>query len=275
MSRESSYVFSLLYFRVAVFCIIGFLSAYIAEQLRSKDQVVLSLQEKLRREDRLSAIGKLAASTAHEIRNPLASISGCVEALKESLTLDADNEKLFKLIIKETARLNNIINGLLEYVKPRKLQLEKVSPDELIDEVIFLIKNSKGFKHGVIIKKESSVEGMKITCDSQQIKQVIFNLLVNAVEAVNSHGRITVRETVAENDQEIEIAVIDNGVGMDEQRLGSLFEPFSSGKDSGVGLGLAIASSIIKEHGGTIKAESKPGKGAAFRVFLPRVIAQK
>ncbi|MDD5746425.1 MAG: ATP-binding protein [Candidatus Omnitrophica bacterium] len=273
--RESSYVFSLLYFRVAVFCIIGFLSAYIADQVRKKDQVVYSLQERLRREDRLSAIGKLAANTAHEIRNPLASISGCVEALKENLVLDAQNEKLFNLIIKETMRLNDIMNGLLEYVKPRKLQLEKVSPDELIDEVIFLLKSSKDFKPGVTIKKESSLGEVKISCDAQQIKQVMFNLLVNAVEAVGKTGVITVRLMAGAADNEIEFDVIDNGEGMPPERMETLFEPFSSGKDNGIGLGLAIVSAIIKEHGGTIKVESKAGKGTVFRVYLLRTIAQK
>jgi Signal transduction histidine kinase len=260
---------------VAVFCIIGFLSAYIADQVRKKDQVVYSLQERLRREDRLSAIGKLAANTAHEIRNPLASISGCVEALKENLVLDAQNEKLFNLIIKETMRLNDIMNGLLEYVKPRKLQLEKVSPDELIDEVIFLLKSSKDFKPGVTIKKESSLGEVKISCDAQQIKQVMFNLLVNAVEAVGKTGVITVRLMAGAADNEIEFDVIDNGEGMPPERMETLFEPFSSGKDNGIGLGLAIVSAIIKEHGGTIKVESKAGKGTVFRVYLLRTIAQK
>jgi two-component system, NtrC family, sensor histidine kinase HydH len=269
LSTPDPYVFSLLYFRVTVFIVIGFLSSYIADQLRKQNKVVLSLQEKLRREDRLSAIGKLAASTAHEIRNPLASISGCVEALKDTVSLQDNERKLFNLILKETARLNDIINGLLEYVKPRKLKLEKILIDELVDEVVFLLKSSKKFKDGIIIKKENSVSEIKISCDPQQIKQVLFNLLINAVEAIENQGKIIIRQKVSEHNEGIELEISDNGMGMSKEQVGTLFEPFSSGKDKGVGLGLAIASAIIKEHGGSISIESKLGKGTTFSIFLP------
>ncbi|MBU1043816.1 MAG: GHKL domain-containing protein [Candidatus Omnitrophica bacterium] len=270
----SDYVFSLLYFRVTVFIVIGFLSSYIADQLRKQNKVVLSLQEKLRREDRLSAIGKLAASTAHEIRNPLASISGCVEALKDTIYLEAKDKKLFDLILKETARLNDIINGLLEYVKPRKLKLEKISVDELIDEVVFLLKSSKKFNQNIIIKKENSLPEVMISCDPQQIKQVLFNLLINAVEAVDSQGKIIIKQNVKKDIKGIELDIIDNGIGMSKEQLGTLFEPFSSGKDQGVGLGLPIVSTIIKEHGGTINIQSALGKGTTFSIFLPEKIKE-
>lgn len=267
--RQSSYVFSLLYFRVTIFCIIGFLSAYISEQVKKKDQVVLSLQRQLRREDRLSAIGRLAASTAHEIRNPLASISGCAEALSESLKLGGNDQKLFNVIMKETSRLNNIINGLLEYVKPKKLQLAKVSLDELIEEVIFLIQNNKDFKKGVSIHKETNFDNIKVVCDGQQIKQVLFNLLVNAVETVKENGKIIINGEIDKSRQRAQINIIDNGKGIEEERLESIFEPFASGKDKGVGLGLSIALSIMKEHGGNIELESKVDRGSTFRVVLP------
>jgi len=272
LPRESSYVFSLLYFRVTVFCIIGFLVAYITEQVKKKDRVVMSLKEKLRQEDRLSEIGKLAARTAHEIRNPLASLSGCVESLKESVALNESNERLFNLVIKETSRLNDIINGLLEYVKPRKLQLEKISADEILDEVIFLVKNNKNFNKNITIKKENLEPGLKISCDPKQLKQVFFNLLINAVEAVGENGKIIIREKFEKERNMLAIEVTDNGKGIEQKLLDNLFEPFSSGKDSGVGLGLAIASSIIKEHQGNILIETKKGRGSTFRVLLPTVI---
>ena len=267
--KNSDYVFSLLYFRVTIFCIIGFLSAYIAEQVNKKDLVLMNLREKLRREDRLSAIGKLAANAAHEIRNPLASISGCVEALNDSLELDESDQRLFDLVMKETARLNNIINGLLEYVKPRKLNIEKTVIAELIDEVIALIKNSKEFKEKIQIKRENNFDNIKVLCDPNQIKQVFFNLLINAVEAIENSGKITIRGKLNKVKEMIEISVVDNGHGISKKQLKNLFEPFSSSKDSGVGLGLAIISTIIKEHGGNIEVESKVGKGTEFRIFLP------
>lgn len=275
ISTPDEYVFSLLYFRVTVFIVIGFLSSYIADQLGKQNKVVRSLQEKLRREDRLSAIGKLAASTAHEIRNPLASISGCVEALKDSVSLQDKDRKLFELILKETARLNDIINGLLEYVKPRKLKLEKIAIEELVDEVIFLLKSSRKFKTDIVIKKENFASGIKINCDPQQIKQVLFNLLINAVEAIEKQGKIIIRQKASQAIEGIELEISDNGIGMSKEQLGTLFEPFSSNKDRGVGLGLAIVSTIIKEHGGSINIESKLGKGTTFCIFLPAVVKIK
>lgn len=272
--RGSSYIFALLYFRVTIFCIIGFLSAYVSEQTNKKDKALISLREKLRREDRLSAIGKLAASTAHEIRNPLASISGCVEALKETLTLDKRNERLFNLIIKETSRLNNIINSLLEYVKPRKLQLEKIAMDELMEEVIFLVNRSREIKNDMIIK-EASLNGIKIICDPQQMKQVFFNLIINAVEATGKDGKINIKAKKHRQDHKLEIEIIDNGMGMSQEQLKNLFEPFTSSKDKGIGLGLAIVSTIVKEHGGNIGVDSEVGKGTSFSVFLPYDIPQK
>ena len=171
--------------------------------------------------------------------------------------------------MKETTRLNDIINGLLEYVKPRELALEEVDISELLDEVIFLIRNSKDFKKNVIIKKEVKNDSFIAACDAKQIKQVFFNLLINAVEAVEEDGCINISLSKDPESMELVIVFRDNGSGIAKERMDALFEPFSSGKDTGVGLGLAIVMSILKEHKGNIRVESKKGKGAQFSVFLP------
>jgi len=265
----STQLFSLLYFRVIVFCLIGFLSAYISGQVKSKERLVLSLEEKLKREDRLSVLGKLAAATAHEIRNPLASILGCVETLKTSLQLDDRHKKLFNLVIKETSRLNNIINGLLEYVKPRKLCFRKVDFAELIDEVVLLLENSKDFKPGIMIQKKIEVKDLKVDCDPEQMRQVLFNLLINAVTAVAKMGKIVINSRIMQAENQLEVEITDNGCGIGKDQLKNMFEPFSSGTEKGVGLGLAIAYNIIKEHNGTISVQSVKGKGTTFKIFLP------
>jgi len=228
-----------------------------------------TLQQSLRREDRLRAIGRLAASTAHEIRNPLASISGCVEALKETIPHDQQSERLFNLILKEIARLNNIISGLLEFGKPRKLQAQTVSCAELADEVVTLLQGGKEIPAGIAIQNEALATRFRVRCDPEQIKQVIFNLLKNSLEALPGRGTIVMRERLLMPEKRYEFVVSDTGAGMDAERLAGLFQPFSSGKEHGVGLGLAIAYSILQEHGGTIEVESKPGEGSRFRVVLP------
>ncbi|MBU0633448.1 MAG: hypothetical protein KKB82_07900 [Candidatus Omnitrophica bacterium] len=267
--RDSSYVFTLLYFRVTIFCIIGFLSAYIAEQIKSRDRQVLSLQQQLRREDRLLAIGRLAANTAHEIRNPLASISGCVEALQGSVKLDANNQRLFDLILKESARLNNIINGLLEYVNPKNFRFHNALLSDVLDEGVLLVENNKDLTKKFLIKREDDFAKLKVICDEQKMLQVFFNLLLNAVEAVTDEGVIVIGGRADMDRQTVQIEISDNGRGMSPEQLEHVFEPFTSGKDKGVGLGLSIALSIMKEHGGDILAESSLGKGSVFKVILP------
>ncbi|MCM8813947.1 MAG: ATP-binding protein [Candidatus Omnitrophica bacterium] len=266
--RDTTYLFSVLYFHITVICIIGFLGSYVAEQVRRKERDMRALEERLRHGDRLSAIGKLAAATAHEIRNPLASISGCVEALQQSLPLDATQEKLFALVMKEVSRLNTIINGMLEYARFRPLQTALTDLPELLDAVIELVRAGKECPSSVSIQRQACALP-RIWCDPAQIKQVFFNLLVNAVEAVAADGRIDVHCSVQAAKNTVEVAVTDNGAGMDEERQRHLFEPFASGKTKGVGLGLAISAAIVREHGGRISGKGVPGRGSTFTVALP------
>ncbi len=138
-----------------------------------------------------------------------------------------------------------------------------------------LLKNNKEFNKNIIIKKEDEIKKLFIICDPAQIKQVFFNLLINAVEAVSSDGKIEIKGRVNQVINATEVMVIDNGIGMDKERIASLFEPFSSGKEKGIGLGLAIAYSIIKEHGGSIEVESKAGEGSVFKIILPCAEVEK
>ena len=151
----------------------------------------------------------------------------------------------------------------------RKLKLEQVVLDDVLEEVIFLIKSSKDFKKEVIIVKGNAKENISVVCDPQQITQVLFNLLINAVDAVDERGKINVSHEKSSSGDQVRITVSDNGKGMSQEILDSIFEPFSSSRDNGVGLGLAIVLSIIKEHQGDIKVESRLGKGTSFHVFLP------
>lgn len=269
-TADSFYVFSMLYFKVAVFCIIGFLSAYLAGQINLRSQKITALEIRLKREEKLSAVGKLAAGIAHEIRNPLACISGAIDALNETLLLDEENRKLMQLILKESERLNNIIAGLLEYVRPLVLKKQRVNFIELCEEVITLFKNNKNFNPKVnIVAIIPEQRTSMISCDKERMQQVVLNLLVNAMEAMPNGGDIKL-EINNINSKYLLFKVTDQGVGIAPDRIEKIFEPFNTDKDKGVGLGLAIVRNIIDEHKGTINVESVLGKGTSFIVNLPR-----
>ncbi|MFH1776809.1 MAG: ATP-binding protein [Candidatus Omnitrophota bacterium] len=266
--NDRTYLFSLLYFKVTVFCTIGFLSAYLTGQLRLRSQKITVLETKLKHEERLSTVGKLAAAIAHEIRNPLACISGAIDTLSENLTLNEENQTLMNLIIKESARLNNIISGLLEYVRPKRLKKNRINFDELCEEVIALVKNNKEFNRKVTITKIVSGDAV-INCDFQKMQQVILNLLINALEAMPEEGG-SIFLNIRELTRSWQINISDQGQGISGDKIDKIFEPFFTDKPEGVGLGLSIVLNIIEEHNGTITVESTQNKGTSFIIDLPK-----
>ena len=245
---------------------------------------VMKLEEKMRVADRLAAVGELSAGIAHEIRNPLASISGSVEVLKDELSLSGENQKLLELIIKETGRLNQILTDFLEYARIGPALLSKVELVHLIDEVIQIVQKHPSFKPSISIVKSLSSETLHVLGEENQIKQILLNLMVNALEAMEEKGgeiQITDKslnqmdqfyfgEEEAEESDWIPIAVIDQGKGMTEEQKERIFSPFYSTKRNGTGLGLAIVQRLVNNLGGRIEFRSQLDEGSIFVVLLQR-----
>ncbi len=249
----------------------------------------IKLEERIRIADRLAAVGELSAGIAHEIRNPLASISGSVEVLKDELSLSEENQKLFELIIKETGRLNQILTEFLEYSRIGPSLLSKVELVHLLDEVIQIAQKHPSFKPTISINKSITSELLYVLGEENQIKQILLNLLVNAQEAMEEKGgeiqisnkslnqmdQFYFNEEEPEESDWIPIAVIDQGKGMTEEQKEKIFSPFYSTKKSGTGLGLAIVQRLVNNLGGRIEFRSQWDKGSVFVVYLQKYQKEK
>ena len=265
--------------RVVFLAMVGTLANMLAESLRVQSakhertarelaQANVQLQEAeeaVRRSDRLAALGQLSAGLAHELRNPLGTIRASSEMLEQSLSGEGEvAREVAGFIRTEVDRCNALITRFLQFARPVQLQREKVDLGKVLDESIALVEREAP---GVAIYRNYEPEMRPFPFDAGLMERVFYNLILNAAQASSEGGAVTVKTRSAGGTAEV--AVIDRGAGIDEANLQNIFNPFFTTKPSGVGLGLAIVSKIVDEHGGKITVESEPGKGSIFRVALP------
>ncbi len=228
--------------------------------------------ERVRQSDRLAAIGELAASIAHEIRNPLASIRGSVEMLSDDLELEGDQAQLMALVLKESARVNTIINDFLAYSRMRATTRRRFKGQEFRDEISLQIRQHIAAKSGnVRLHCDIQPEDMDVVADPGQLTQMALNLVINACEAMNYNGDLRLRLRLLAAGTSQELVVTDNGPGVEEDMRQELFTPFATNKEKGTGLGLSIVQRIANAHGGDVRHEEAPGGGTTFRVRWPVV----
>ena len=234
------------------------------------------MEAQMRHADRLAAIGRLAAGLAHEIRNPIASIRGSIEVLRQNLKPQGADRRLMDIVLRESDRLDGTIAEFLEFSRPRRLQLALTDVTQMIDEVLLLLGQEPS--HGVRMDKAYPDGTLKAYVDSAQLRQALWNLCRNAVDAMPLGGTLRVAARLAraaEPDPRalVEIVVQDSGAGIPPDHLPHIFEPFYTTKPDGTGLGLAIVHRIIEEHDGEIRVESPPEGGTRFVILLPHVEA--
>ncbi len=230
------------------------------------------LEEQLRQADRLAAAGQLAAGIAHELRNPLAAISGCVQLLQGEGTSAGRHGRLLDILSRETERLKLITGQFLDFARPRRMDLQPCAVAPILDEVISLLEQSPDRHPETEIASEVPRDGnLLVVADPDHLKQIFWNLCLNALDAMPGGGRLTIR---AGGRQEggrpwgmVEFA--DSGGGIPPEALGRIFDPFYTTKDDGTGLGLSIACKIAEGFGGAITVDNRPGEGATFRVAIP------
>jgi two-component system sensor histidine kinase PilS (NtrC family) len=233
------------------------------------------MEAQMRHADRLAAIGRLAAGLAHEIRNPIASIRGSVEVLRQNLKPQGADRRLMDIVLRESDRLDGTITEFLEFSRPRRLQPVPTDVTQMIDEVLLLIGQSG---QGVRIVKDYPDGTVKAYVDAAQVRQALWNLCRNSLDAMPQGGelRVAARLTAAggvESRVLVEIVVEDSGPGIAAEHLPNIFEPFFTTKPDGTGLGLAIVHRIIQEHEGEIRVETARSGGARFVILLPNVEA--
>ncbi|MBW7982296.1 PAS/PAC sensor signal transduction histidine kinase [Enterobacillus tribolii] len=224
------------------------------------------VQHRIAQAERLAALGELMAGVAHEVRNPLTAISGFVQLLKDGEE-DARKREYTHIILNEVNSINKVIQQLLDFARPRCGRMQQVSLNQLITETLILIKT--GGSEARIDFNVCLEEGLPdIDADGEQLKQVLLNLLINAVQAIPCKGNITIT-TRRSGERHQEITIRDSGQGISEESISRIFDPFYTTKPSGTGLGLPICQRIIALHDGDIRLESRPGHGTTFIILLP------
>jgi two-component system, NtrC family, sensor histidine kinase PilS len=232
---------------------------------------VRALEETSRRQDRLAAIGRMAASIAHEIRNPLASMRGSIQMLRSEMDDASSQTELMEIILRESDRLNRIITDFLSYARPRSITQSRVDVGDLLHQTFALLQHSPEISSTQSIEEQLPTEPAITEGDAGQLKQVFWNLARNALQAMPNGGTLCARvETNSHN--RLRIAFSDTGRGMSPEQVEHLFEPFSS-TTGGTGLGLSIVYQIIRDHGGTINVRSLEGQGTTITIELPVIIA--
>jgi len=241
------------------------------------------MEDQMKRYDRMAAIGSLAAGMAHEIRNPLASLSGAIQMLKSELTLDEQQSHLMEITLRESERLNALITDFLLFAHPPHANRSSLEIRKILDDTIELFTHSPVFHEGIHIARPHPNGEILAMVDPDQVRQVIWNLLINAAQAIPEKGDIRISleqtnetlpgsmpfHTPMKGKNWVKITIADSGNGIAPQEKEKIFEPFYTTKEGGTGLGLSIVHKIIESHNGVIKVESKVGRGATFTVFLP------
>lgn len=231
---------------------------------------VKRFEQNARLQQRLAAVGEMAAGIAHEIRNPLASMSGSMQMLKQELPLSSDQAQLMDIVLKESERLNQTIQSFLAYARPQRFSLQKLDLRSLVHETAMLLRNSTDIEDRHHIAVEQSDAPVMIDADEAQIRQIIWNLATNGLRAMPDGG--TLRLIAVHEVAGSELAVLrveDEGVGIPPEEVDTIFQPFRGSFGKGTGLGLAIVHRIVTDYDGHIEVRPRPGRGTIFRVTFP------
>jgi len=235
-------------------------------QLQQQSEHILTVEEQLRRAEKLSTLGEMAAVLAHEIRNPLGSIRGTAEILKDDYPAGTPKHEFIEIQIKETERLNKVVEDFLRMARQQPLEMSGCS---IVDELATIVKltENQAKAGNVTVIADFPGSTLQVKADGEKLRQAFLNIMINALQATPAGGTVSV--TAARNQHGCEITFSDNGIGVDEQTLERVYEPFFTTKHDGTGLGLSITRKIVEGHGGTIGISSEQGKGTKVIVNLP------
>jgi two-component system sensor histidine kinase PilS (NtrC family) len=234
---------------------------------------VKQMEERVRIADRLATVGELAAGLAHEIRNPLASITGSSQMLRETPDLPDISRTLLDIIERESTRLNGLISDFLAYAGPKLKDVGPVNMTTMASEIVEAVCAGEAREKGVVVE-DLATKDMHIEGDAEQLRQVLWNLVRNALQATPRGGSVTIDlfSQIRHRQRYVVTTVSDTGNGIAPDILGKIFNPFFTSKAEGTGLGLAISQRIVHYHRGFIEVRSSPGGGSVFSVFLPELV---
>lgn len=240
------------------------------EKLKKQSETLAEVQEQLRHSDRLSVLGELAASLAHEVRNPLGSIKGAVEILQDDYEEAHPNYKFLQILIKEVDRLNQVIEDFLSLARLRPSWVEVIHLKEAVNSVVNVVA-AKARKEKIALYCHFPDEVVHIQADETRFRQMLLNLVLNSMAAMHGGGRITIDSRLINQQKEnktLELSITDTGIGIPENEIEKIFKPFYTTKEHGTGLGLPITRRIIEEYNWNLRVHSEVGKGTRITVSI-------
>ena len=255
---------------IMIACIVvALLSSFLSEQALNTRRELRVMEQHVKRVEKMAAVGEMAAGLAHEIKNPLASVTGASELLRDEIRPDPDHDRLMQIILREADRLSALVGNFLLYARPPTGKPEAVDLEKAVRETAELF-SSKGVADGRIAMLVKTQPGIWIEMDPAHLKQVVWNLLINAAEAIESQGEVRI-ELSAGKDRQACLRVADTGPGMPPETLKSIFDPFFTTKPNGTGLGLSIVHRILDAYGCRVDVDSAPARGTVFSIYFRQI----
>ncbi len=234
---------------------------------------IKKLERDARLRQRLAAVGEMAAGIAHEIRNPLASMSGSIQILRQELPLTEEQAQLMDIVLRESERLNDTIRSFLAYARPQRFSIARLDVRRVLNDAALLLRNSSEVQEGHLIDVRVPMDEVVFEADENQIKQIVWNLATNGLRAMRNGGRLTLGARLEAEGEDggdsVVLDVADEGVGIPADELDAIFQPFRGNFAKGTGLGLAIVHRIVSDYNGEIHVSSTPGQGTTVSVRLP------
>jgi two-component system sensor histidine kinase PilS (NtrC family) len=249
--------------------IVAFLSSFLSDQLLRTRRELHLMEAHVKRVEKMAAVGEMAARLAHEIKNPLASLSGAIQMLREDTRFDPDHDRLMRIILREADRLSSLSSNFLLYARPPAGKIQPVEVEKALRETVELF-GKRGANGKRVTTTLVAQPGIWVAMDPAHLQQVLWNLLVNAAEAIEDSGQIRI-ELSTLRDRQVCLQVADTGAGMSAETIKFIFDPFFTTKACGTGLGLPIVHRILEAYQGRIDVYSEPDQGATFRIYLRQI----
>ncbi len=251
----------------STFFVIAFMMNYLAGNLKKTREALRQTQKELIIKERLAEAGRISATLAHEIRNPLAAISGSVQVLKAELALKDDQKELMDIVLKESSRVSQSLDQFLDFAYPMKPVFSRIDLTEILDETLKMLRGSGELDGSIALEGNFRDVRVAFTGNGGQFRQVYWNIIKNAIKAMPAGG--TLRIDFLEERERLKLLFTDTGIGMTDEDKAHLFEPFYSGFENGRGLGMAGVRRILDDYEGTIEVDSELNKGAKIMISLP------
>ena len=268
---ESHIIYRIIILITACFAV-AILSGILALQLKGAKQDLKITQEHLKRVEKMAAMDEMISGIAHEVKNPLASLSGSIQLLREDTKQGSSEDKLMQIILRETTRLKNIVNDIRLFSKPNTDNAQNIQLSKPLEETVKLFLNDPAWNNGINLNINMKLDkNIYVFIDPSHFSQILWNLLKNAAQSIAEHGEIKIQLKSSRNNR-IYITIEDNGSGIDPKNSTYIFDPFYTTKPEGTGLGLSIIHRLIDTYNGMIDFESTPGKGTIFTVVFNGVL---